>query len=262
MAEQLSLDERDWLLAGLRGLILRQGATRFLSAPIREPSPRDFPDDFRADEASVGRLLRRILGYAGMPDMEVELETFSQPDRVKALDAHGRAAEWGHDGAAAWFAGIAGDSCSFGVAEERIGDDPVGLVATLCHEVAHAWRHFHQLAVRDRDVEERLTDLTTVYLGFGLLTTNGSYRYRASFELDGANTVTRWSHSRLGYLSPEEMSFLLAAQVRARGLSWLARRRLAGKLEANQAASFRWALRKLRRVDELRVELGLEAAIV
>ncbi len=58
------------------------------------------------------------------------------------------------------------------------------------------------------------------------------------------------------------MSFLLAAQVRARDLSWLARRRLGAKLEANQASHYRWALRRLRRRDELVAELGLTTAWV
>lgn len=45
-----------------------------------------------------------------------------EPDQVRALDAHGRAREWGHEGTAAWFAGIEDGCCHFGIAEERISD--------------------------------------------------------------------------------------------------------------------------------------------
>jgi hypothetical protein len=264
MAELLAADAREWLLGALRTVIESRGAKTFLSAPILEPTPRDFPDPFEPNERGVRVLLRRILDYAGLPELRVELDTFSQPDEVRELDDHGRAKAWGHEGTAAWFAGIDGGQCHFGVAEERIGE-PALLVGTLCHEVAHAWRTFHQLRTADRDVEERLTDLTTVYLGFGLLTTNAAYFYRQTGELTGGESggsiaVTRWVHSRSGYLPPEAMSFLLAAQVKARGMGWLARRRVVGRLETNQAAYFGWAMKTLPAVDELRRALGLAKA--
>ena len=261
MADLLAADAREWLLGELREVITARGAQTFLTAPILEPTPRDFPDPFEPNEQGVRVLLRRILDYAGLAQLGVELDTFSQPDEVQELDERGRAKAWGHEGAAAWFAGIDGGQCHFGIAEERIGE-PALLVGTLCHEVAHAWRTARRIRTPDRDTEERLTDLTTVYLGFGLLTTNAAYVYRQSGELTGGESngsiaVTRWRHSHSGYLPPEAMSFLLAAQVKARGMGWLARRRVVGKLETNQAAYFRWAMRKLPPVDELRRVLGL-----
>jgi hypothetical protein len=266
VGDLISRDEREALLAELRGVIDARGAQTFLTAPILEPTARDFPDPFEPNEEGVRTILRRILRYAALDDLEVDLDTFSQPDEMSEIDERGRAKKWGHEGAAAWFAGIEDSRCHFGIAVERIGE-PASLVATLCHEVTHAWRHVHGLRDPDRDLEERLTDLSTVYLGFGLLTTNGAYMYRASGELTGGESagsiaVTRWSHTRGGYLSPESMSFLLAAQVKARGMGWFARRRIAGKLETNQSAYFGWCLGKLPPVDELRELLGLNAAVV
>jgi hypothetical protein len=257
MAEILTAAEREWLLDALRELIAAGGMETFLAAPILEPTPRDFPDVFEPNAQGVSVLLRRVLTHAHL-DLEVELDTFSRPEVVREIDDRGRAKAWGHEGTAAWFAGIHDGRCHFGIAEEGI-DDPTGLVATLCHEVAHAWRAAHELAVEDLAVEERLTDLTTVYLGFGLLTTNGAYRYRQSGEFDGTVASTRWSHASAGYLPPQAMSFLLAAQVKARGLGWFARRRLAGRLEPNQAAYFRWAYWHLA-VEEVRALLGKAAS--
>lgn len=256
MADLVSPDLRAWLLGELRTLIALRGEDTFLRAPIREPTPQDFPDHFEPTERGVRVLLRRILAHAGLEALEVELDTFSQPDEVQELDERGEAKAWGHSGAAAWFAGIEEGRCHFGVAAERIGE-PITLVSTLCHEVAHAWRAVHGLTTDDRDVEERLTDLSTVYLGFGLLTTNGAYLYRASGVFEGTRAFTQWSHTRGGYLGPEAMSFLLAAQVKARGLGWLARRRIVGKLETNQAAFFRWALGVLGGEEALRELLGV-----
>jgi len=258
LADLVPPDVREWLIGELWKLIALRGEDTFLRAPLREPTPQDFPDHFEPTERGVRVLLRRILAYAGLEGLEVELDTFSQPDEVRELDERGQAKAWGHSGAAAWFAGIDAGRCQFGVAVERIGE-PITLVATLCHEVAHAWRAVHGLTTADRDIEERLTDLSTVYLGFGLLTTNGAYLYRASGVYEGTKAYTQWSHTRGGYLGPEAMSFLLAAQVKARGLGWFARRRLVGKLETNQAAYFKWAFGMLGDGDELRGLLGVGA---
>lgn len=265
MADLLASDERDWLLGEMRRLIELRGADTFLTAPILEPTPRCFPDPFQPNADGLRVLLGRVLVYAGLDELQVELDTFSQPAQVRELDEHGRARAWGHQGAAAWFAGIEDGRCQFGVAEQRIRQ-PETLVATLCHEVAHAWRTFHGLCVDDRDVEELLTDLSTVYLGFGVLTTNGAYVYRASGELTGGDSrgsiaVTQWSHSRVGYVPPEAMSFLLALQAKARGMRWLARRRLAARLEANQASLFRGAMRTLGSSEDVRARLGLLPAV-
>lgn len=258
MTDLLTADESAWLLDALAGLIDACGSDTFLSAPILEPTPQHFPDAFQPNDDGVRALLKRIMSYAGLGELDVDVDTFPQPDAVHELDARGAPAKWGHDGTAAWFAGISEDRCChFGIAEERIGEPEV-LVGTLCHEVAHAWRTVHAVGVPDRGIEERLTDVTTVYLGFGLLTTNASYRYHQGGELDGAQPVTRWSHARAGYLPAQAMSFLLAAQVKARGLGWLARSRLAGRLETNQAGYFAAAYRKLPGTKELRTALGVD----
>ena len=244
MAPLLELEERQWLLRSLSELIAKRGSRAFLTAPLLEPTNRFFPDAWEPSARGVQVLARRLLTYAGLGELDAEVSTFSQPDEIRELNQFGGAQSWGHEGAAAWFAGIAGRRCLFGVAVERMSE-PETVVATMCHEVAHAYRRFHRLAVEDRDTEERLTDVTTIYLGFGLLTTNGSYVYRASGGLAGDRAITRWSHSHAGYLSPEAMSFLLAAQARARRMGFFARSHLAGQLESIQASFFRAALELL-----------------
>lgn len=257
MAERVSAEEREHLLEELRSLIERRGAETFLAAPIREPTPQDFPDPFEPTAGGVEVLLRRVMAYAGLGALPFRLHLFSAPEEIRELSDRGERRRWGHDGAAAWFAGIEDGCCLFGVREEGIGE-PVALVATLCHEVAHAWRHNHGLVEEDRELEEMLTDLTTVYMGFGVLTTNGAYVYRQGGEYTGTVAISQWSHAHAGYLSPESMSLLLAAQVRARRMGWWARRRIHGRLEANQASHFRWALARLGSAEEVRRALGVD----
>ncbi len=233
-------EEQAWLLGALGDLNRALGARHFLEAPLLTPDGQAFPDPFTPDAAGVETLLRRLLQYAGLKSLDVDVQTYDNPDVVDELDETGRPKRWRHEGAAAWFAGLERGTAFFGVDEANLGD-PATLVGTLCHEVAHAFRAHHKIALGDADEEERLTDVTTIYLGFGILTTNASYRYRSEGGLDGVFAVTQWSHQRVGYLAPEAMSFLLAAQATARGLRGRELRQLGGRLHTNQAGFFRAA---------------------
>lgn len=241
--------EREALLDQLAKLILAAGPETFVAAPIVIPDDASFPDRWTPDEDGVRRLLRRVMAYAGLDALGIRLSV----DRYSAttgiqVDAHGVLRETGYEGAAAWFAGIdRRGECDFGV-DLRGLEDPQALVGTLAHEVAHAYRHHEDLVQRPSELEERLTDLTTVYLGFGVLTLNGSERHRSS--------ARGWSSAHAGYLSPQALAYLLAAQVIARGED---AKRIARHLAANQAACFRAACEDLRREtrDALIARLGL-----
>jgi hypothetical protein len=136
-------------------------------------------------------------------------------------------------------------------------DDAAELAATLAHEVAHAWRRHHDLEVEDRLEEERLTDVATVFLGFGVLTANGSYRYRSSGGVVGLLAFTEYQHKRAGYLPPQAMSFLLAAQARALGATGKERRSITRRLEPNQRGYFDAAWEALGEGPPLRIRLGI-----
>src|SRR5205814_2701759 len=95
--------------------------------------------------------------------------------------------------------------CAHFAFNETAPSDPEHMAGVMAHEVAHAYRTFHQLAdeAADRDREEWLTDVTAAYLGFGVLVANNSYRYRTSGEQIGYRSYQTWSVGRAGYLSPQ-----------------------------------------------------------
>jgi hypothetical protein len=248
-------DRREWLLDRLADLCEWRGYAPLVTAPLLEPSDRFFPDRWTDTPASVARLARRLLAYAGLGDLGVMVHVVD--DRTPE-QRHGRlGASAPHRRVAAWFAGIEDDTCLFGVFRGALhgADD---LVGALCHEVAHAWRRANGVEVADRDSEEKLTDLTTIHLGMGILTTNASYRYRAGAVEEGPTKGHTWSHRTLGYLDPVDMSFLLAAQCHVRGLERAELRRIANSLEVNQGAYFRAALAHFEDSDEaLASRLGI-----
>jgi hypothetical protein len=236
--------EREWLATALETVIAARGEDRFLTAPLLLPEDRFFPDRWSPDEAGAGALARRLLDYADLSHLDVSIETFENEQEVHELGLDGRAAKWSHAGAAAWFAGIVGTTCKFGIEISKL-DDALGLVAAMAHEVAHAFRHAHRIArrdPRDRDLEEKLTDVTTIYLGFGVLTTAATARFiTRSHDAIGSS----YSHRQQGYLAPHEMAYLLAMQLAIRGYDDGALKAIAKRLPANQAASLRAARKAL-----------------
>jgi hypothetical protein len=226
MALPLTDEEQDLLLASLAELVAARGPAPLLAAPI-EPTEAFFPDRYVPGAEGARVVAERLLGYAGLGRHRAVMEVGDGQEVA------------GPDGgpAAAWFRGVEGFRCFFGVDEAQLGE-PELLVASLAHEVAHAYRHVHGLRDGGALEEEPATDATTVFLGFGVLTTNATFRFRTA-GLDGSSyrghTV---SQASLGYLPPQAMAFLLAAQALARGAGWSERRRLAGLLETNQGALF------------------------
>ncbi len=74
--------ERDWILKIFRQLIQQTDPKHFLSVPFIESNPTFFPDPWRGGRASVIRVLRRLLHYGGIDDLNIRLSVFD-PDPEK-----------------------------------------------------------------------------------------------------------------------------------------------------------------------------------
>lgn len=227
-------DEREHLLDALAELIAARGWQQFVLAPVVLPTARFFPDRWSPDSAGVWCVAKRLLRYAGLDALELQLEMFDDAAAV-ARDSGGLVHATAHTSAAAWFAGIDNGVCYFGANTTEL-DDGLGVAASMAHESAHAYRHAHRLEIDDRDVEEQLTDLTAVYLGFGILVANAASRHR-SWNPAGDVFASAHTYRSLGYLSPPALCFLLACQAAVRGVDPAATR----ALETNQASYFRRA---------------------
>jgi hypothetical protein len=131
------------------------------------------------------------------------------------------------------------------------------MAGVMSHEVTHAYRAHHGL--RDSSIEdsaeELLTDVTSVYLGFGVLAANNSYRFRSS----GSWNVQSWSWHKVGYLPPQAFAYLLALQVHSRRMGARERRAVFRHLEPNQAAFVREAYDSIADWEHMLFErLGME----
>jgi len=226
-------DRQIWLLEQLGWLLDNSGRGRFLKAPLRK---EQLPYTWGADQASVERLLQELMKTAGLDEFEVTVELHDLPSELLNLTR-----EQPTRGAIAWVALLTDESASFGVERARLRDET--LLGTLCREIARVWRLTRDLSHEDPDLEELLVDVTSVYLGFGLPLLRRAWALRsAPIAVIGQHL----SPAAGGYLPPQSVSFLLAAQLRVRDGGRREARAVMAQLEPNQGALFRAGLDHLR----------------
>ncbi len=233
---------REWLIEQLAALVKTRGVGPLAHSPLIEPSEDFFPDPWAGGEPSVRRLARRLLLYAGVEDYPVE---------VTVLDEGNISA--GTSGVS--FEGLRKGSLEFAVQAAAMRD-PLIVVPAMARAVAEAYRRVHRLSVGDDAPRQRLVDVTAVYLGFGLLTANAALRHAGAgggWGRRGSRTRTR-----LGFLDPQSVGFLLAIQLEVRQLQGRAYRKVLRKLMANPAGFVRAATPILERLEpSLSEQLGL-----
>jgi hypothetical protein len=242
-------DEADRLLQGLARLIQLRGVETFVSAPLLLAEPRYFPDPVEPRARGVAVLLRRLLAYAGLEPERLDIEIYGDATR----DPHVKLDDAG-DQALAWFMDIAEGVYRFGVRETELHDEQA-LIGTLGHEVAHAYRAHHGIQVVTRDTEEQLTDLTTVYLGFGVFTLESSFQFKTG-HMDASGQRMLYERHTRGYLRPGQLAFLLGAQLVARQAREDLLSDALGSLSGNHADALKSAVKQLSRD-----RLGLLAAL-
>jgi len=251
-----SEDQQVWLLAALEELLQLRGSRHFLSMPLVEPTAKYFPDRWSFTEAGLDRVVRRLMQYAELGHLDVRITTFADPGAPVGRKHSA------HRATAGVFLGIQDGCCYFGFNSEALADEEY-VAGVMAHEVAHAYRDHHALCdTSDQEREECLTDVTAAYLGFGILVANNSYRYRASHtgSMLGGGLFAH-SESQVGYLSPQAFSFLLAIQMKARGLEGRRRSHVLRHLETTQQAFAKAAAEAIlewpeETLERLRIALG------
>jgi hypothetical protein len=244
--------EREWLLEQTAKLLTSDGWSGYVRAPLLEPTADFFPDRWAGGEASVRRLLLRLLRYPGHPELAVEV-VIHDADPARRGEVIAKPAPMRGQDPVAWFVRRSGATLHF-ACEEAILREPENLVPALARAVAHAHRVIAKL---DQPDHQRLIDLTGVALGFGLLTTDAAQRFYA--KSTGGFRSTR-AQFRLGALSVQDMSFLLALQLEARGYDRRVRKQLLARLQPNQAGFVREASEWLARLNPpVRARLGIPA---
>lgn len=211
----LSAEEWEWQLAGFRWLIEEfDGVEAHRQGVLATPDGACFPDSALRGDARAQELLAQVMQIAGIGEWPVRLvlvdgqASFLSVGGPAALVQAGRTAagtfQLVADGKGGWVAEI--------VASRMQLEDEAALVATLGHETAHYWMTgSNRAAPGGTECEELLTDLTAVWLGFGIFLGNSArYGFHTKDDIGtsigGGWYVSGWQ----GYLSERALMTALA----------------------------------------------------
>ncbi len=231
-------ERMEWILTAWRWLERHLGQGRGLPPlPIVLPTPESMPVPMAHGHQLALNISGFVQARAGLQGWHCALEPQAvDPMRDLALRTGGRHSSKGAAG-------------TFQVGEGRaiITYDPDQLdnLESFVALMAHEWSH-HLLALVHAprpggpEVEEPLTDLCAVYLGFGVFQANAAFSFGQYSEGVGGG----WQARSLGYLGQKGSSFALAVSAAAVGSPPRSVRRHLG---ANPRAWFTEGLRELRR---------------
>ena len=206
-------DVREWIEESLDLLTEKLGEERLCSEVIL-PDEDYFPDRYEGTRECVQQLLERVCGYLAVDPVRLRLAFYQQRDPFAKV----RDASQGFAGGMIVLPTPGAKAESEPPHEAVVGievsnlDDPPGLVGTMVHEVCH-------LVLSDAGVMgdvanyELLTDLTTVFVGMGLLTANAAFRSGWTGPRSGLawGRSGGWETRRSGYMSEEMYGYALAA---------------------------------------------------
>lgn len=182
----------DWLLRHTGGIQALKQRSLIL------PTPQAFPDRGLKGQAFAEAIFARVKQYAGMGDWPCELQ--AQEEDPDPLVAPALLVKGSPSSPAGTFR--ATESGALITYHPRQLSDPMSLVATFAHELAH-----YRTAGSEEPppggwgVWETVTDLGAVFLGFGLFLANS--RFNFSQHSDGQ--TMGWSWRQQGYVSEPEV---------------------------------------------------------
>lgn len=227
-----------WLLRNMGGVdALRQ-------APLVTPTTSFFPSTDALGHARVAEVLDAIKMLAGMQEWPCVLE--AQPQRAPVRLGDSLVLERRSGALPLGTFGPHGDEVLVTYDPDLV-DDPVGLVATLVHELAHyLLSSFPTSPPGGEAMEEFATDLATAAMGFGVFGAATALR----FEGGEAGWTLGWSGQ--GYLHPRDWAFALAVFTALRGEGPEALRRwLRDTVFEEVVAALRYLRRKPELIDDI-----------
>ena len=194
--------------------LIRQfgGAAGFAKSKLVLPMPGYFIADGEKGHAFALRIFDQIKAYCGMADWEVDLVADDNPLADEASLAGAKIAPQKH---ALGTFGVAGNRIVISYVPALL-KRPDHLIATLAHELAHdLLATTREPPPCEPDETEFLTDLASVFLGFGVFLANGRFR----FEALQSGTTHGWRMAHSGYLPEADLIFALALFLQAKALN-------------------------------------------
>lgn len=188
-----------WHLENFAWLVEEFGPSRFANTQLILPKPGYFKTEGDRGHDFAVRIFDQVKAYCGMGKWEADLVVDDNPLAIRLEISHAMVASQKH---ALGTFGVAGNRVQISYVPELL-QRPEQLIATFAHELAHYLLAMARSETRCADDEkEFLTDLTAVYLGFGVFLAN------ARFNFEGL--ANGWRMGSSGYLPEADLIFALS----------------------------------------------------
>jgi hypothetical protein len=225
-----------WVEERLQWLVEEFDDTAFTGRQVVRPTPDFFPDPYDGSKKAVSRLLNRVCEYMDVvPDL-VALKFTKDTGTIGLVN------EDGHE-----FGGAAGlyeegvSKFIIRISRTELGE-PMGLVGTMAHELAHVRLLGEGRIMREEFDNELLTDLTTVAFGLGIFLANTPRNWQSDLK--------KWPDTNLNrpeYMSPPMFAYALAHVAWHTGDAWPD---WAGYLNWSVRGEFKQALRFVQKTGD------------
>jgi hypothetical protein len=207
----IDADTAIWIIDNFAWLMRAFGRDGFAESKLILPLPQFFPIERESGHALALQLFAQMKEHCGMAEWDVDLV---EDDNPMARDMPtGPVMEASQKHALGMFM-TEGNAAQISYVPKLL-QRPEEFIATMAHELAH-----YLLATAtepppcEDDEIEFLTDLTAVYLGFGVFLANTRFRFEP-IE-DGPMAGWRMGHS--GYLPENDLIFALSLFIRLKQL--------------------------------------------
>ena len=194
--------EQLWIEEQLRWLTQQFGDDP-LHGQIYLPTDDFFPGVYRgsaADVRHVVEIVRTRMSIASRSFVVELADTDEEPEWTGYRRTSGAAGEYRREGGR----GVV----SISMHQARV---PMALVATIAHEFGHHRLIGEARIEPGRRDSEPLTDLTSVFFGFGIFSANAALEFVSTSRIDQyGQQLVGWRSSRLGYLTEPMYGYALA----------------------------------------------------
>lgn len=201
-------ETKDWIEDSFNWLTEELSAETLLANTVALPTPDFFPDPLTGKPGDVRKILVRVCGYMDIDPKEVEIGLYSKAMQEQA----GRAANTDQIGHPQYnYKKVKGKYSLRLEAKQSMKAET--LIAAIAHELGHIILIGENRLERSRADHEPMTDLLTVFYGFGVFSANNAFSLA-----EGRNAVYEAGpHFRNEYMTEEMYGYALALFAHARG---------------------------------------------
>jgi hypothetical protein len=157
---------RAWIEQRWRWLTDQFGSELMIDCPTVLPTKEFFPDPYDAGEDAARVMFDRVCDFMGADPAGIDLQFYSKNRRFNIVNESGR------DVGVAGGTYHAGDTRFVVRLDRTMLDQPMSLVATMAHELAHVRLLGENRIKHSAWDNELLTDLTVIFHGLGVFRSN------------------------------------------------------------------------------------------